>query len=74
VNPRRRVHTTYEDGTECSETSEHKIQALGNHPQERKQLSQRGGSLKSRIKRLPYIHMGDGKPNTTVAGTGNDPQ
>jgi hypothetical protein len=27
--------TTYEDGTECSETSAHKIQAPGNHPKER---------------------------------------
>jgi hypothetical protein len=26
------VHTTYEDGTECSETSELKIQTPGNHP------------------------------------------
>jgi len=24
------VHTTYEDGTECSEKSEHKIQTPGN--------------------------------------------
>jgi len=29
------VHMTYEDGTECSETSAHKIQKLGNHPKER---------------------------------------
>jgi hypothetical protein len=28
------VHTTYEDGTECSETSEHKIQTPENHPGE----------------------------------------
>jgi hypothetical protein len=26
------VHTTYEDGTECSETSAHKTQTPGNHP------------------------------------------
>jgi hypothetical protein len=28
------VHTTYEDGTVCSETSAHKIQKPGNHPKE----------------------------------------
>jgi hypothetical protein len=28
------VHTTYEDGTEYSETLAHKIQMLGNHPKE----------------------------------------
>ena len=26
------VHTAYEDGTECSETSAYKIQTLGIHP------------------------------------------
>jgi len=26
------AYTTYEDGTECSETSAYKIQAPGNHP------------------------------------------
>jgi hypothetical protein len=35
----------------CSETSPHKIQTLGNHPQERVQHSQRGESLKSRTLR-----------------------
>jgi hypothetical protein len=34
--------------TECSETSAHKIQALGNHPKERIQPSEQGESLKSR--------------------------
>ena len=29
------VHTTYEDGTECSETSANKIQTQRNHPKER---------------------------------------
>jgi len=72
VNPQRRVHTSYEDGAECSETSPHKIQAPENHPQERKQHSQRGGSSKSRIIRLTHIHMGDGKPYATVVGTDND--
>jgi len=30
-----RVNTTYEDITECSETSAHKVQTQGNHPKER---------------------------------------
>jgi hypothetical protein len=30
------VHTTYEDGTECSETTAHKIQTPGNNPKEGK--------------------------------------
>jgi hypothetical protein len=34
--------------TECSETSAHKIQALGNHPKERIQHLEQGESLKSR--------------------------
>jgi hypothetical protein len=29
------AYTTYEDGTECSETSAYKIQRPGNHPKER---------------------------------------
>jgi hypothetical protein len=29
------VHTTYEDGTECSETSAHKIQTAENHLKEK---------------------------------------
>jgi len=29
------VNTTYEDGTDCFETSVHKIQKPGNHPKER---------------------------------------
>jgi len=36
--------------TECSETSEYKIQTPGNHPEERIQHSEHGESLKSRIK------------------------
>jgi enterochelin esterase-like enzyme len=42
------VHKTYEDGTECSETSSHKIQTPGNHPKEKIQHSQHGKSFKSR--------------------------
>ena len=42
------VHTTSEDGTECSETSAHKIQTPGNHPKERTQnhtcLKRKGSS------------------------------
>jgi len=33
----------------CSETSEHKIQTPGNHPEESIQHSEHGDSLKSRI-------------------------
>jgi len=40
---------TYEDGTECSETSAYKIQTPGNHPNESIQLTGQGESLKSRI-------------------------
>ena len=40
----------YEDGTECSETSAHKIQTPGNYPEESMQHSEHGESLKSRIK------------------------
>jgi hypothetical protein len=32
------VHTTYEDGAECSETTAHKIQTPKNHPKEIIQL------------------------------------
>jgi hypothetical protein len=32
------LHTAYEDGTGCSETSAYTIQAPGNHPKERIQL------------------------------------
>jgi len=35
--------------TECSETFAHKIQVLGNYPEESIQHSENGGSLKSRI-------------------------
>jgi len=34
------MHTTYEDGTECSETSADKIQTPGNHQEERTQQNQ----------------------------------
>ena len=43
---RRIVHTTYEDGTESSETSAHKIQTPGNHPKERIHHLQQGECLK----------------------------
>ena len=36
------VFIAYEDGTECSETSAHAIQAQGNHPKER---TQQGANL-----------------------------
>ena len=39
----------YEDGTECSETSEYKFQTPGNHPKESIQHSVHGESLKSRL-------------------------
>jgi hypothetical protein len=34
--------STYEDGTECSETSEYKIQTLGNYPEESIQHPEHG--------------------------------
>ena len=43
------VYMTCEARTECSATSAHKIQTLGNQPKERIQHSQHGESLKSRI-------------------------
>jgi hypothetical protein len=42
------AHTSFEDGTECSETSVHKIKTSGNHPEEKIQNSEHGESLKSR--------------------------
>jgi len=38
--------------TECSETSAHKIQTQGNHPEERIQPLEYEESLKSEIKKL----------------------
>ena len=38
---------TYEDGTECSKTSAHKIQTPGNYPEESIQHLEHGESLKS---------------------------
>jgi hypothetical protein len=38
-----------EDGTECLETSEYKIQAPGNYPKENIQHAEHGESLKSII-------------------------
>jgi len=37
------------DMEHCSETSTHKIQTPGSHPTERRQHSQQGESMKSRI-------------------------
>jgi len=37
----------YEDGTECSKTLAHKIQALGNYPEESTQHSEYGERFKS---------------------------
>ena len=42
----------YEDGTECSETSAHKIQMPGNYPEENIQHTKHDESLKSRILHL----------------------
>ena len=39
----------YEDGTDCSETSEYKIQTTRNYPKESIQHSEHGESLKSKI-------------------------
>jgi hypothetical protein len=46
------AYTAYEDGTECSEMSAHKIQMLGNHTKERIQHSEHSESFKSRISEL----------------------
>jgi hypothetical protein len=45
---------TYEDVTECSETSAYKIQTQGNYPEKNMQHTEHGGSLKSRIKRFSF--------------------
>jgi hypothetical protein len=42
-------YTTYEHGSECSETSTHEIQTPRSHPMPRIQHSDHGESLKSRI-------------------------
>ena len=44
-----RKNTTYKDGTECSETSAHKIQTPGYEPEERIQHSKQGEMLTSQI-------------------------
>jgi hypothetical protein len=43
------VRATYEDGTECSDTSAYKIQTPEYHPNERIQYSKHGESWKSRV-------------------------
>jgi hypothetical protein len=40
------AYTTYEDRTECSKMSAHKIQMSGNHPKERIQHSEQSQSVK----------------------------
>jgi len=40
---------TYENGSECSETSAYKIQTPGNYPEESTQHSEQGESLNSWI-------------------------
>jgi hypothetical protein len=42
-------YTAYEEGTECSETSAYKMQAPGNHPEEKIERSEQGENLKSRL-------------------------
>jgi len=54
----------YEDGTECSGTSVHKIQSPGNYPEERIQHSEHGESLKLRV--FVYILI---KLDCSVLGT-----
>jgi len=41
--------------TECSETSAYKSQTPGNYPEESKQHSEHGESLKSRISRIIWV-------------------
>jgi len=43
------VPSSYEDGTECSETSAYKIRRPENYPEESIQHSEEGESLKSRF-------------------------
>ena len=45
----------YEEGTDCSETSEYKIQTPGNYPEESIQHSEQDESMKSRINIFPFI-------------------
>jgi hypothetical protein len=52
----------YEDGTECSETSEYKIQSPGNYPEESIQHSEHGESLKSKIKFSFFFTFRNTKP------------
>ena len=49
---RKTFQTKYEDGTECSETSEHKIHMSGYHTKERTQYSEHGEILKSKNTKL----------------------
>jgi hypothetical protein len=50
------TYTTYEDETECSETSAYKIQTPGNHPKRRTQYSEHGDILKSRKYIINHHH------------------
>jgi len=64
------AYTTYEDGTECSETLAHKIQMPGNHPKERIQYSEHDKSLKSRnINLFATVHMINGEENLLILTT-----
>jgi len=47
--------SAYEEGTECSETSAHKIQTPGNYPEESIQHTEHSRSLKSSITYLLHI-------------------
>ena len=49
------AYTTYEDGTECSETSAHNIQTAGNDRKGRIQNSEHDEYLKSRKINLQFI-------------------
>ena len=50
-----RYEESYDDGTECSETSAYKIQTPRNHPEESIQHSEHGESLKSFLDVSPAI-------------------
>ena len=49
------AYAAYEDGTECSETSVHKIQTPGNRSRVRIQYSEQGESLKFFQQVLPRL-------------------
>ena len=57
----------YRDGTVCSETSAYKFQTPGNYPEESKQHSKHGGSLKSRNISSPHLTHDLGVGGQTVS-------